>query len=589
MCGISFLITETPPNGEGFNAIMNFQHRGPDYTNIMTMKLGDSGFYMTMVFHRLSIVDKSVNGVQPFIVKTSDDDEIFCVCNGEIYNHNEIRQILFENNYKHKYKSKSDCEVLPYLYEYCSNEEKFLNLIKDNEFAFVIVKHNKYINTFDIFIARDPYGVRPLYRAHSIKKGFICISSELKGIPNLDDVDYCEQFSPMSYLKFKINGNNKNVSLKQFVEDMNEVMYLTPLEKFKCDNKNKDEIKIKSISIDDYTEVLDNIRKTLEKSVNDRLMSDRPLGALLSGGLDSSLVCAIASRTLELKGEKLRTFSVGMPGSTDEYYAKKVAEYIGSDHTHFSLSKDEFQSVCEETIWKVESYDCTTVRASVCQLLCAKYVAKTTDIKVLLVGDGSDELFGGYVYFKNSPSSFEFHNECVRLVENIHLFDGQRSDRLIASYGMETRSPFQQDTFVRTVLSSDPNIRVPLDTSLKIKRGPIEKCLLRLAFIGYLPSDCLWRTKEAFSDGVSGKDDSWYLTAKLKAEKMYNDEEFQEKIKNYQHMMPTSKEELYYREVFGKVFSENVSKVIPYRWMPKAEWVGNVSDPSARVLDVYNE
>jgi len=573
MCGIFCLISDHSPGSDEFKSLMSFKHRGPDYTNIMTMKMGNTELYITLVFHRLSIVDKSVNGIQPFII-TTDTNDIYCICNGEIYNHDDIRKKLDDTN-EIKYKSTSDCEVLPYLYLHYSDDIKFCNELKDNEFACVIINHNKKLNTFNIFVARDPYGVRPLYRAYSHSCKFICFSSELKGIPNLDEVDYCQQFNPMSYLNLHIDCND--IDNKLTINDIisnntNEIMYMKPLSKCIIDENIK----------------LYHIRDTLIKSVSDRLMSDRPLGALLSGGLDSSIVCAIASMILKEQGKQLRTFSVGMPGSTDEYYAKKVASFIGSIHTHFTLTKEEFQSVCDETIWKVESYDCTTVRASVCQLLCAKYIYQTTDIKVLLVGDGSDELFGGYVYFKYAPSVNEFNDECIRLVENIHLYDGQRSDRLIASYGMETRSPFQQDTFVRTILSINPKLRIPCDSihNTNIKNKFIEKCILRTAFIGYLPDDCLWRTKEAFSDGVSSKDDSWYLTSKLKASEMYSDIEFNEKIKYYTHMTPTTKEELYYREIFGKVFSENVANVIHYKWMPKIEWVGDVKDPSARVLDL---
>ena len=586
MCGISFLLTEKPINNAEFQALMNIQHRGPDYTNFTMMQLGESGIYMSIMFHRLSIVDRSVNGSQPFIIKIDDDNEMFCICNGEIYNHQSIKEELFLSFPDITYKSSSDCEVIPYLYKYTEDLgcEYFFNQLKNNEFAFVIVDHNKKTNIFDIFVSRDPYGVRPLYKAYKnseTNNDFICFSSELKGIPNLDNVDFCEQFKPMSYLKFSIDGNIKQSISHIRQNGLDEKLYLSTLPTFpKCSVDSVDS---------PSEEILETIRESLTKSVNDRLMSDRPLGALLSGGLDSSLVCAIASNTLKSVGKKLRTFSIGMPGSTDEYYAKEVAKYIESEHTHFTLSKESFQSACEETIWKVESYDCTTVRASVCQMLCAKHVAETTDIKVLLVGDGSDELFGGYMYFKSAPNPEEFHNECVRLVENIHLFDGQRSDRLIASYGMETRSPFQEDEFVRSVLKIDPRLRQPCDNSLKKYRGVIEKCILRTAFNGYLPYECLWRVKEAFSDGVSGTEDSWYLASKNRAEAFYTDEDFSEKIKSYPHMTPTSKEELYYREIFGKKFSENVSNVIPYRWMPKSEWVGNVSDPSARVLHVYEQ
>ena len=594
MCGISFLISDHPVDAEYLRAMENIQPRGPDYSNRTTMKMGDSGLYLTMSFHRLSVVDRSVNGAQPFMISIDDEHEIFCIANAEIFNHEDIREFLKVDNYDANFKSSSDCEVLPYLYHHvCGDktenihyEKFFCDYLSDNEYALVIVHHNKSTDMFTICVGRDPYGVRPLYSAYCKEKGFICFSSELKGIPYLDHVDYCDQFTPMSYLNFQVDGKEKS-SIAKIVEreSYQEKLYLDSLPIFSDTDEGQ---VIKSLTPEKYMKVLSTVRQSLTKAVKYRLMSDRPLGAFLSGGLDSSLVCAIAAKILKEDGKALRTFSVGMEGSTDEYFAKKVAKYIGSEHTHFLLSKNEFQAACKDTIWKVESFDCTTVRASVCQMLCSKYVAETTDIKVLLVGDGSDELLGGYVYFRNAPTPREFHNECVRLVSNIHRYDGQRSDRLIASYGMETRSPFQEDCFVRTILGIDPELRIPQDTPFKSSSGVIGKCLLRSAFIEYLPDDCLWRVKEAFSDGVSGEDDSWYLASKKKAEELYTDEEFAERIQKYPKVTPTSKEELYYREVFGELFSENVSNVIPYRWMPKPEWVdGDVTDPSARVLKVY--
>jgi asparagine synthase (glutamine-hydrolysing) len=300
------------------------------------------------------------------------------------------------------------------------------------------------------------------------------------------------------------------------------------------------------------------------------------LACLLSGGLDSSLVSAIAA---EQSSTPINTFTIGMEGATDLPYAQQVADHIGSNHHIVMLTNEDGLKAIDETIYAIESYDITSVRASVWQFLIAKYIKENTDFKAILCGELSDELCSGYKYFHNAPDTKSMHAENVRLVEDVHRFDGLRTDRTMSYHGLEVRLPFAEKTFIEYYLSIDPSIRMP-------QQG-VEKWLLRSSFAdtGLLPDAILWRSKEAFSDGVSGKQKSWFQIVQEYIETLVSEEEFRMESKKFTHNTPFTKESYYYRKKFGEYFGEAHSKVIPYFWMPR--WSGNVGDPSARVLSVY--
>jgi asparagine synthase (glutamine-hydrolysing) len=309
------------------------------------------------------------------------------------------------------------------------------------------------------------------------------------------------------------------------------------------------------------------------------LESDRELGALLSGGLDSSLVVSIASKYLHQFGKRLKTFSIGLPGSTDKEYAEMVATFCNTDHTHIELTTEYFLSALKHVIYATETFDITTIRASTGQYLVSKWISEHTNIKVLLIGDGSDELTAGYMYFHKAPSPTDLHIENKKLLTEIHFYDVLRADRGIATHGLEARVPFLDHRFVDLYMSLDPSLRIPTESR-------IEKWLLRKSFDTgrYLPAPVLWRKKEAFSDGVSSVQKSWYQIVQESAEQMYTDEQLASAQQLYTHCPPPTKEALYFRDIFESLYP-NTSHVIPHYWLPN--WCGDIKEPSARVLDVY--
>ena len=323
------------------------------------------------------------------------------------------------------------------------------------------------------------------------------------------------------------------------------------------------------------------VRSTLENAVIGMLMADRPLGALLSGGLDSSLVVGIAAKYLrENGGKKLRTFSIGLPGGTDGPYAQRVADFCGTDHTHYELSTEEFLGAIQEVIHAIGSYDITTVRASVGQYLVVKKIAQDTDIKVLLIGDGSDELCSGYMYFHKAPTPEDSHYENCRLLKEIGFYDVLRADRGVSHHGIEARCPFLSLSFIDLYLKLDCRLRVPVDG--------VEKWLLRRAFEGanVIPEEVRLRAKCAFSDGVSKKEKSWFQICGENAANLFSEADLEESKSRYKHVPPHTYEALFYRKTFEEYFG-NTAHVIPHYWLPK--WCGDVSEPSARVLDVCRE
>ena len=541
MCGIFFVLGvdkfSSQRTVEFIEASNNIIVRGPDNT---TISYDDKAF---MCFQRLKINDLTDAGNQPMF-----HDEVFLLCNGEIYNSEELK-----SEYYLECKSHSDCEVVLMLYlklkEWYSMKEAVMMLpqLLDGEFAFVIYdKKERWVH-----ICRDPYGVRPLFWYHSDEELGVC--SELKGIHTLN-AKLVQQF-PSGHI-CSVNVNDKDETFMQ--------------------QYHKHEITYDSGTIENVA--LSTIRKNFVNAVKKRLMSDRPICSLLSGGLDSSLVSAILAR--EIAPQKLTTFSIGVQGSTDLIYAKKVADYIGSIHHSVELTEEEFCAAIEDTIRIIESYDITSVRASVGNYLISKYISEKTDFKVVYNGDYSDEVCGGYMYFKKAPSEEAFHNECCRLVKDICFFDSLRSDRTISSQGLEARVPFSDKEFVTHYMSIDPKLRMSNDN--------IEKYMLRKAFDGtdLLPNEVLFRSKVAFSDGVSSINRSWHEVIRDYIGLRVTDAEFKREKEKYTFNQPETKEAYYYRKVFEQHYP-NSEHIIPYMWLPK--WCGDIKDPSARELEFYEE
>ena len=494
--------------------------RGPDMSRIVETE----SFYLC--FHRLAIMGLHPEGMQPF-----EHNGNFIVCNGEIYNFRPLKSLLEK---KFHFISESDCEILLPLYE-----EHGLGLFEllDAEFALIIFDSK----TDSLIAARDPIGIRPLFYGY-LADGSITFASEAKNLINL-----CQRIMPFPPGHYYADG--------KFVQYCD----ITKVEKY-CD--------------DDLDTICDGIRTRLITGIEKRLDSDAPIGFLLSGGLDSSLVCSIASKFMH---KPIRTFAIGMEkDAIDLHYALQVAEYIKSEHTEIIISRDDVLSALETVISILGTYDITTIRASIGMYLICKAIHESTDVRVLLTGEISDELFG-YKYTDFAPSSAEFQLESKKRVDELYMYDVLRADRCISTNSMEARVPFGDLDFVKYVMSINPN--------LKINSYGHGKYLLRRAFEGnWLPLPLLYREKAAFSDamGHSMVDD-----LKEYAESLYTTAEFEEKLKKYKHATPFTKESLLYREIFEKYYPEQ-SHMIKDFWMPNKSWEGcNVSDPSARVLSNY--
>ncbi|MGN0653301.1 MAG: asparagine synthase B [Oscillospiraceae bacterium] len=498
--------------------------RGPDDSRIVDTGKGLLGF------HRLAIMGLTPEGMQPFSLSGS-----YVVCNGELYGFEKQKELLIEKGYT--FKSGSDCEIiLPMYREYGVDMFSML----DAEFACIIYDGEKG----EYIAARDPIGIRPLYYGYD-DKDIIVFASEPKNLVGL--VKKIMPFPPGHYYK---DG------------------------KFVCYN---DISKPQEVIYDDVETACKNIREKLTAGVEKRLVSDAKVGFLLSGGLDSSLVCAIAAR----KSDKpIKTFAIGMSeDAIDLKYAKEVADYIGSDHKEIYMTPDEVISSLEEVISTIGTFDITTIRASMGMYLICKAIHKQTDIRVLLTGEISDEIFG-YKYTDFAPSAAEFQKEAEKRVHELHMYDVLRADRCISANSLEARVPFGDLDFVKYVMALDPE--------RKINTYNKGKYLLRHAFEGThcLPDSILMREKAAFSDAV-GHSMVDYL--KEYAETKYTDEQFEEGCKKYTHANPFTKESLLYRDIFEKYYPGQSEMVVDF-WMPNKSWEGcNVNDPSARVLSNYGD
>ncbi|MEI3532124.1 MAG: asparagine synthase B [Bacilli bacterium] len=497
--------------------------RGPDgtsYYNANSALLG---------FKRLAIMGLNEFGMQPF----SYDDKVL-VCNGEIYGFRDIKIELLKKGYS--FKSDSDCEILlPLFKEF--GFEMFSKL--DAEFALIIYdkKEDK------IIAARDPLGIRPLYYGKSKSNDTYIFASEPKILVDL--VEDIFPFPPGYYF----DG-------EKFIQ----YSFITDVES-------------KHTRMRDVEK---NIHSLLVEGVRKRLDSDAPIGFLLSGGLDSSLVCSIATKILK---KPIETFAIGMEkDAIDLKYAKEVADYLKTNHHEVIITRDDVISSLEEVIYNLATYDITTIRASVGMYLLCKYIHENTDIKVLLTGEISDELFG-YKYTDYAPNPEEFQKESKKRIDEIHMYDVLRADRCISSNSLEARVPFGDLAFVKYVMEIDPKI--------KMNRYNKGKYLLRKAFEGdYLPKDILYREKAAFSDAVGH---SLVEDIKEFAEDYYTDEEFEINRKKYTFAQPFTKESLMYREIFEKYYPGQAHMIKDF-WMPNKSWKGcDVDDPSARFLKNYGD
>jgi asparagine synthase (glutamine-hydrolysing) len=530
MCGIFALLKKYGKiSFEEYKTFVQYsqkiKHRGPDNTQYIT--LNDD--MLLFGFHRLSINDVSSAGNQPLVL----DGKYFLICNGEIYNHNEL---ISDNNFKTN--SKSDCEVILHLYKKYGIK-KTLELIS-GYFAFALWDNESK----KLIFGRDPIGVRSLYIGHNNEMVSIC--SELKGIPDELNV---EQFHPGSWWEDGVYYRYYN--------------YEYPL------------IGLKDTTLD-YQ--LSHIRNMFEKAVNKRFMFDRPFGVFLSGGFDSSIVAALVAKK---NGDiPIHSFSIGMKGSTDLYNAQIVAKHIQSSHVEVIKEPEQMLNVIEDVIYHTETYDTTTVRASTPMYLLSKYIKDNSDIVVVFSGEGSDEASGSYLYFHNAPSDDAFQDECIRLIKDLHYFDCLRCDKSTASNGLEVRCPFLDKEFINDYMS--------LPIEWKRPKDGIEKWFIRKAFdgTGLLPDEILWRKKEAFSDGVSSTEKSWYQIIQEHIDHKVSDHEFNINKDKFEINKPFLKESYYYRTIFDK-FYPNKASTIPYYWLPK--WSGNTNDPSARVLKIYKE
>lgn len=497
--------------------------RGPDgtsYYNANSALLG---------FKRLAIMGLNEFGMQPF----SYDDKVL-VCNGEIYGFRDIKIELLKKGYS--FKSDSDCEILlPLFKEF--GFEMFSKL--DAEFALIIYdkKEDK------IIAARDPLGIRPLYYGKSKSNDTYIFASEPKILVDL--VEDIFPFPPGYYF-----DGEKFIQYSFITDVESKHTRMRDIEK--------------------------NIHSLLVEGVRKRLDSDAPIGFLLSGGLDSSLVCSIATKILK---KPIETFAIGMEkDAIDLKYAKEVADYLNTNHHEVIITRDDVISSLEEVIYNLATYDITTIRASVGMYLLCKYIHENTDIKVLLTGEISDELFG-YKYTDYAPNPEEFQKESKKRIDEIHMYDVLRADRCISSNSLEARVPFGDLAFVKYVMEIDPKI--------KMNRYNKGKYLLRKAFEGdYLPKDILYREKAAFSDAVGH---SLVEDIKEFAEDYYTDEEFEINRKKYTFAQPFTKESLMYREIFEKYYPGQAHMIKDF-WMPNKSWKGcDVDDPSARFLKNYGD
>ncbi|KAH3900927.1 probable Asparagine synthetase [glutamine-hydrolyzing] 2 [Saccharomycodes ludwigii] len=536
------------------------RHRGPDWSGNFVKK------NTILVHERLAIVGLDT-GAQPI---TNKDETLSLTVNGEIYNHIQLREKFAD----YPFKTASDCEPIIPLYEkYDIDAPKYL----DGMFAWVL-----YDSVKDrIVAARDPIGVNTLYMGRSsASPKTVYFASELKCL--VDDCDNIISFPPGH-----VYDSATDKTTRYFSPDW------------------IDENRIPHNPVDYKL-----IRTTLEKAVRKRLMAEVPYGVLLSGGLDSSLIASIAARETanadtnpddEIVGgkrlagvddqghlhtsgfAKLHSFAIGLPNAPDLKAARKVAKFINSIHHEHTFSVQEGLDALDDVIYHLETYDVTTIRASTPMFLLSRKI-KAQGVKMVLSGEGSDEIFGGYLYFAQAPNAAEFHTESVKRVKNLHLSDCLRANKSTLAWGLEARVPFLDKEFLQVCMNIDPKEKM-------ITKDRIEKYILRKAFDTtdepdvkpYLPEEILWRQKEQFSDGVGY---SWIDALKDYAEKAISDEQLANPKPEWGNDIPTTKEAYWYRLKFDAIYPQKAAAATVMRWIPKADW-GCHADPSGRYAKIH--
>jgi len=526
MCGICVLWSKNNQNQNYFYKSLDLlKPRGPDSTNTFLTDTVSCGFT------RLHIQGEPGNE-QPFFSK---EHNRVVMCNGEIFN----SQQLIETLHLSVPPGSSDCAVIPAALDTGLSLAEVSRQL-DGDFAIVVVN----LETGVIEASRDPYGVRPLYFAQN--SVWSTLVSEVKAVP--PDVTYLEQIEPGHYYRFG------SLTVK---EQWHQVPWL------------------KNPQLIDTVSASDALRIALIASVEKRMATVREIGACLSGGLDSSLVASIASKIMKSRGLTLHTYSIGMEGSPDLAHARLVATHIGSVHHERIVTAEECLATIPAVIRAIETCDITTVRASVGNYLLAKWITESTpNVKVVLNGDGADEVLGGYLYMRSAPTDTAFESETTRLLTEIHLYDVARSERSMAAWGLESRSPFLDRQFVSVARGIATHLLRPTETCM-------EKSVLRSAFTtADLPQKVLWRRKEAFSDGISRVENSWFEMARAQGEGQDKDKCI------YAVNTPKTGEALWYRKLFHQTFPDlAVPVVTPAMWMPRFV---NATDPSARTLQNYS-
>jgi asparagine synthase (glutamine-hydrolysing) len=544
MCGIWVYLDKKPTqtSEELYYHFMRTSHRGPDYSSFQ--RFGESTF---IGFHRLDIMDPSPLSNQPYIIEMPNGEVAIFVCNGEIYNYLELNEKYHLGLTRH-----SDCMVIPLLYNAVGMDYKrFVGLFETEvkgEFAFVMTFFSNGTNRVTNVIAgRDQIGVRPLYTGSY--KDSLLFSSEIKSANFFRG--NVREFEPGTIQRacYDEDGTMSYIDVQPFEWVSNVTSIYKPREKY-----------------------AEDVRAAVTNCVARRLNADVPIGFLLSGGVDSSLVCAVASELIG-SGRTVRTFCCGMEGSTDLLYARKVADFLGTDHTEVVFTAEEALETIADVIHTVETWDTTTICASVGQYMVSKFISQNTNIKVVLVGEGPDEVCSSYLFNWYAPSPDKLHHTAVEYVKDIHTYDIKRVDRCFAAFGLEARVPYLDPEFIKVYWEIPSYERLP-------KTNGHEKWWLRKAFDNtdgppVLPQEVLWRRKEAFSDSISSTSRSWFEIVRDHIQEQYK-----------------MTEEQFYLHSFVEMFGKKRVGIINKPWQPKWDNHGKelteYVDPSARTLGVYN-